>query len=192
MGGYGSGRWGTGKADAKGLVESCRELDINRLVREGLVRPEARRRGSWEWLDEGGAVLASIGLAARTGEESGTIRLSYAVTRPGRGREVQDYPIPLVTTSLPSGGRRWWFRCAASRGGGPPCGRRVGKLYLPRGGTVFACRCCHDLTYESCRESSRGSGLWASLGASVGLDGRRARRWRAARRQRGRIEGDGA
>src|SRR5437667_350708 len=42
---------------------------------------------------------------------------------------------------------RWWGRC--------PCGRRVGKLYLPAGATRFACRHCHGLTYTSCQEHDK-------------------------------------
>ena len=36
MGGYGSGRWGDGKADRKALVENCLALDINALARAGV------------------------------------------------------------------------------------------------------------------------------------------------------------
>jgi len=43
------------------------------------------------------------------------------------------------------GGTRPWFLCPASG-----CERRVAILY---GGTVFACRHCHQLTYPSQRES---------------------------------------
>src|SRR4051794_37171577 len=49
MGGYGSGRWGTENPDAKPLVESCRSLDVNRLVREGIVRPDSLSHGAWRW-----------------------------------------------------------------------------------------------------------------------------------------------
>jgi hypothetical protein len=52
----------------------------------------------------------------------------------------------------------------------------VGKLYLPRFGRVFACRSCYGLGYESNRENYRGGRLWNSVGASVGIDGRTAKR----------------
>src|SRR5512135_2867935 len=134
MGGYGSGRWGTGKAGANILVESCPSLDINRPVREGVVCPDAHHRASWEWLGENREeVCTSSGLVIRTEVDSGTIRLLYSVGRAGEEQQVQDYPIPLVTTVLAFGGRRWWFRCVANRNGGPPCRRRVGVLYLPPG-----------------------------------------------------------
>jgi hypothetical protein len=169
MGGFWSGRWGYGgKSDARTLVEDCRSLDINRLAREGVVRANARSSGNWRWSHQG-VEVASVGYEADTTESvSGTLRLRYTVKRRA---EVQDlhYPISLVTTPLPSGGRRWWFLCPASRNGGPACGRRVGKLYLPPGGTVFACRHCHRLAYTSSRESGKWDGLFRTLADTTGL-----------------------
>src|SRR5947208_3385431 len=53
MGGYGSGRWGWGgKADAKGLVEGCRILDVNQLApgTAGSSARGGRRSGpTWRW-----------------------------------------------------------------------------------------------------------------------------------------------
>jgi len=83
--------------------------------------------------------------------------------------ETMDYPVALVTTSLPSGGRRWWFQCVASRNGGLPCGRRVSKLYLPTGGKVFACRRCYDLAHRSSRESRKWDSMFKVLAADTGL-----------------------
>jgi hypothetical protein len=67
----------------------------------------------------------------------------------------------LHTTTLHFGGVRWWFRC-------PRCGRQSAKLYLPRHGSVFLCRVCHDLTYESCIE---GRSVTAFMAASAGWFG---------------------
>jgi hypothetical protein len=52
--------------------------------------------------------------------------------------------IRLTTTRPHLGGQRFWFRCE--------CGRRSGRLYLPTGETVFRCRLCYDLTYQSTQE----------------------------------------
>ncbi len=80
-----------------------------------------------------------------------------------------DYRVPLVTTTLASGGRRWWFRCVASRNSGPTCGRRVAKLYLPPGGRIFACRSCYDLAYTSSRESRKWDGMYRRIAAETGF-----------------------
>jgi hypothetical protein len=186
VGGYGSGRWGTGKSDRKPIVENCRTLDINHLVREGIVRANVDHRGGWEWRTdpEDEKPCASIGFKVRTGEHGGVLRLCYAVTvfdagKIGKAAELKNYPIGLVTTRLPTKGIRWWFICPVQRvDHQDPCRRRVGMLYLPGGdnGTLFACRYCYGLTYRSCRESRSNQAMWNSLGASCGMTGRRAKR----------------
>jgi hypothetical protein len=185
VGGYGSGRWGYGgKADAKGLVEDCRTLDINEFVREGIVRPGARFLGVWSWRSPEGEVRAPIGLDARTGDEAGTLRLIHGVRRAAEQAErLCDYTIRLVTTVLPSGGRRWWFTCPAKGSGGSACGRRSVKLYLPPVGRIFACRRCHELTYRSCRESRKRDGQWRRLAAATGRDPRQVKRLMERRRR---------
>lgn len=57
--------------------------------------------------------------------------------------EDQNYTIKLERTPCHYGRSRIWFRC-------PCCYRRIAKLY---GGKIFACRHCHDLTYQSQREN---------------------------------------
>ncbi len=54
-----------------------------------------------------------------------------------------------VTTTKPHfGGLRYWFKCPVVRKG-TSCHRRVGRLYLPPGATLFGCRTCYGLTYRS-------------------------------------------
>ena len=48
MGGLGSGRPSRGGRDK---VEECRSLDVNRLHREGCLRPEWV--GNWHWTRDG-------------------------------------------------------------------------------------------------------------------------------------------
>jgi hypothetical protein len=80
-----------------------------------------------------------------------------------------DYRVRLVTTQPTYGGRRWWFLCPLVRkDGGPP--RRVAKLYLLPGGKYFGSREAYGLTYTSCQESGKFSGLCRRLAADMGMD----------------------
>jgi hypothetical protein len=57
----------------------------------------------------------------------------------GAGQEI-----PSTITRPHFGGARFWFVCE--------CSKRVARLYLPTGETLFRCRICYDLTYQSSRE----------------------------------------
>ncbi len=95
------------------------------------------------------------------------IRLCYTTKRSG---DAVDYRMSLTTTPLPWGGERWWFVCPLV-GGGKPCRRRCDKLYLPPGGRYFGCRRCHDLTYQSCRDSHQLDTWYADIGKRFGVPG---------------------
>jgi hypothetical protein len=58
--------------------------------------------------------------------------------------------IAITRTPCAFGGRRPWFRCEVYRNG-KFCGRRVAILYSAGG--IFACRHCHDLSYQSQNET---------------------------------------
>ena len=57
---------------------------------------------------------------------------------------------------------RWWLSC-------PSCGGRSGKLYLPTPHGEFACRLCHDLTYESCLRSKDSDAFLRKIASEAGL-----------------------
>ena len=146
MGGLGSGRpWGCGKA----TVEDGLTLNINKLVREGNIRPGGWRSGSLRWrCVPSEEEVGSIGYEANLIDQLGAwMRLHYRVDG-----EQQDYRVPLETTRPNYGGRRWWFRC-------PATGHRVAKLHLPPGGTIFAARRAYGLAYQSQRERSHDRAL---------------------------------
>lgn len=138
MGGIGSGRRYTW--NAKRTTGNCREIDINRWNREGMLAPGYM--GLWAWTDrETGERSASIAVKVYTTE---AVQLIYTVTRQGEEPRKINYQVPITWTRCNYGGRRPWFIC-------PQCGRRVGKLYA--GGVYFLCRHCHNLTYRSSQES---------------------------------------
>ncbi len=156
MGGSGSGNhyhwWRHGK---KTVVEDCTQLEANRWAREGILKAGVRLSGSWRWVYRSGREN-SIGYEVLTlGLARPVVRLFYSITRAGtEERDALDYPVRLTTTRPRFGGLRWWFLCPLVVND-RPCGRRVGKLYLPPRGRYFGCRHCHRLTYTSCQEHDK-------------------------------------
>lgn len=78
------------------------------------------------------------------------IQLKYTITRGSEKAINRSYYIHLSTTPCHFGNWRWWFLC-------PNCYRRCRVLYLPPGESIFACRICHNLCYESQQE---GKSQW--------------------------------
>ncbi len=161
MGGFGSGRHWFSK---KTTVEECLTLNIEEFTSGDLLRPTSWASVRWY---RGGAETASVDYSLRDiGFEGGQsvyiLTLHSPIIRRGQRIPVIQN-IPLVTTQLPSGGKRYWFSC-------PNCRRRVGRLHLPHGRSYFFCRRCYDLTYMSCQESHKFDWFFARIGVppSVG------------------------
>jgi len=158
MGGTGSGRHWFSK---KTPVEECLTLDINKLVRIGVLH---RSFGELRWVRvRGGEETANVSYSLKDigfkGEESVYILTLHSplIHRGQRIPVIQN--IPLVTTRLCSGGKRYWFSC-------PNCRRRAGRLHLPHGRSYFFCRRCYDLTYMSCQDSHKFDAVSARMGVS--------------------------
>jgi hypothetical protein len=137
MGGSGSGnRWRYG---TKSTTDELRNIDVRRWAREGMLQPGYR--GGWQW-SRNGQQVASIRMRA----EADRVILSYRHRSGGGDWKDEGYPVYIARTACPLGGSRAWFICPAVG-----CRRRVAILY---GGTIFACRRCHQLAYDSTREDA--------------------------------------
>lgn len=146
MGGHGSGR--RLHFGVKSTVESCRVLDVNWMIREGIFDGSGRRHGVIRWSNAvSGKSVSSLCYEMDLAEQ--WLRLEYRLSNTG---QELNYRVPLTTTALPWGGERWWFICDLQCNG-RCCKRRVGKLYLPRGAIYYGCRHCYDLTYQNCQDS---------------------------------------
>lgn len=137
MGGYGSGRWQTGK----GVTAEHRSIDVRRLQRDRLLTPG--RTFAWNWTRDG-ETLGSV--LIRT--EADRLALDYRHRSGGGDWQPLNYSVRLDWTPCTYGGRRAWFQCPAAG-----CGRRVALLYLGSAG-IFACRHCYQLAYACQRETN--------------------------------------
>jgi len=138
MGGFGSGRQG-----GKSKAEHCRKLDINKMLKEGCLKPGCG--GGWQWLEDGKKV-ANI----RFYVEENQVTLNYRFRSYDSDWMDVEQPVPIIWTPCRYGGQRPYFCCpgVVSR---IHCGRRAIKLYS--GGKYFLCRHCYNLAYSSQSET---------------------------------------
>ncbi len=134
MGVFGSGP----RRGSKNTTSDFRALDIRRLQRDGLLIPG--RFFNWQW-SINGEKIADINIRI----EANNVILNYRSRRSGGEWQPIEYPVFLERTPCNLGGQRAWFLCPW-RG----CGRRVAILF---GGSIFACRQCHELAYQCQRET---------------------------------------
>ena len=135
------GRWG---GCGRRTVEQTRSVDINELRRAGYV---GKPPGNW-WVHRNNLYRAGIEPKHWTDKaitlDNQTLRVTYL---PLQGKR----PIPWWAAAAHStmrekpgawhfGGRRAYFLC--------DCGRRIGKLFAPRG-QPWRCRQCYGLTYAT-------------------------------------------
>ncbi len=153
MGGYGSGRWPSGKWDRKRTVEESQTLALDRFLQAGVFSPNTRVTGSYNWPDG-----ASIGFQARTTEGEAKLKIGYTLSNTGERFEEW---IDLMPSPQPNGGHRWWFACPGYR---TLCHRLAGCLYSPGGGRAFACRQCHRLSYRARQETRPAKSVYAIMG----------------------------
>jgi hypothetical protein len=153
--------------DKKNTVEDCKSISVFNLKKWGVLENHYYK-GSIIWTSN------------RTGKES---RVEYVVDlndnphftlnykiRNGEDEEWTDInqKYPLVSTPCNYGGKRWWFECSVCKNGSY-CGRKVAKLYLSDG-KHFACRHCHDLSYDSKNINRRWKALTILLDPEKGLE----------------------
>jgi hypothetical protein len=131
-------------------VDRVHALDLRDLRRAGLFQnpPETPRFSQWRW-GWSGDVWSEVAFARlRRADGATAVALIHPRDRDDGWQSPVGYLAWVTWTRCHFGGVRPWFVCPAERGG-VPCGRRCRVLYRPFGASVFACRRCFGLTYES-------------------------------------------
>lgn len=140
-------------------VEQCLSLDVTRMQRDGVFASPHGRGWTISWPRDFGRPGAVLGLAVVRSKDLGLGLITspdFAETK-AKDSAVKlsgNYFIPVTTTNPHLGGKRPWFLCPIDYYN-KRHDRRVRKLYLPPGETVFGCRRCHNLTYQSARRHDK-------------------------------------
>jgi hypothetical protein len=146
MGNFGSGKW----ADVclrKKSVEICNEISIKLLRENGFL--DGSKAGTIEWKNVVRDVVRSVEVESHIHVD--VDKTPFLVVRLGVLSSAIEQRIELISWPCNYGGFRYYFACPAVKDDG----NRVTKLFLPPGGSVFGCRQCYDLAYQSCQESHK-------------------------------------
>jgi hypothetical protein len=141
------GGWGSGRQGGRPTADSSLFIDLAWMLRTGRAREGSHYQGSLSWTCRGeeSGRIGYIAAMNEPGDER--LELIYSNTRRGERKDVRQL-VRLTFTQPHYGGKRWWMLC-------PVSGRRVGKLYLPPGGDIFASRQAWRLGYQSQRDAPR-------------------------------------
>ena len=164
------GGWNSGRSGGRPIKEDGLTIDLALLLRKGWMRDGVKSWGHRLTWSRGRDSSSSISYDYDlTDPDNASMTLSYRQSRSGGAWEDRKQHIRLVYTVPPFGGRRWWMIC-------PVKGGRVGKLYLPNGGDIFAGRKAWRLGYRSQRVASRDKvferlfALQSKLGCETGWE----------------------
>jgi len=127
-------------------VEECHYfLDVEVFHRAGPALANASAASGTIFWTRDGDVIGTIRyeIVPSAGGVSVGIPRQFLVLD-GGNRLVEERLISITTVRPHLGGKRFLFVCQ--------CGSRVGRLYLPPGQQIFACRDCHNLTYRSVQQ----------------------------------------
>lgn len=158
MGGRGSGRQ-AGLGLTVDLCHRSHSIDLCWLKRKRLLNPNRWSTLTWSVRGE------KTGSIQITKAPDG-VKLSYRARSRGEDWRSIEEIVPLVETGTNFNGRRQWFLCLS-------CRRRCRILY---GGTLFRCRKCQGLRYETqyeppfARAATRALKIRGKLGGQGGID----------------------
>jgi len=138
------------------MVEDCITLDFPALIKAGIMTGRQFREVGFPTTPEEPFAVYQIDVVEALAEPttSGATGQILRILHMNSGEDgfanKKLQVVPITATRLRRGGLRYWLSCPGFSGTiEPTCGKRVAKLYLPKGGTSFACRGCHDLVHMS-------------------------------------------
>jgi hypothetical protein len=125
------------------IAEHCAQVDICLMIRKGWAAPSGWKSGALSWSCRGERVAAVSYSCDMTDPHNSWLKLSFRASNGASGgRTKQAQCIELSYTVPKYGGKKWWMHC-------PVDGSRIGKLYLPPRGDIFASRKAWRVRYRS-------------------------------------------
>ncbi len=142
------------------VVEQCLPMIVESFNRSGTWKCASETTGTTTWTSSQG-LLGKLDYRIHNEGDWLALRiLRQDAPLCGGLSLLEESLIPVTTTRPHLGGKRHWFQCPIVRDG-KICGRRVGRLYLPPGASVFGCRDCHNLTYWKSQTHDKRKGALA-------------------------------
>lgn len=154
MGGFGSGKW-IDLVNRKTTVDLCNEISAKSLKEKGFF--DASISGIIEWKNTSGVVVNRVDIESSISvdiDKTSFLMVRREVLSTESVKRHIEQRVELIQWPCNYGGFRYFFACPAVKNG-VYCGDRTTKLYLPRGGQIFACRHCYDLTHKSAQENHK-------------------------------------
>ena len=141
------GGWGSGRRGGRPVKEDGLTIDLTLMLRKGWMSEGRSGSGQLTWSNASGWSASISYSYDLIDPDCASLTLEYRNKRDGEWISRKQH-VRLVYTEPRYGGRRWWMGC-------PVRGNRVGKLYLPNGGDIFAGRKAWGIAYRSQRAESR-------------------------------------
>lgn len=148
----------------KFLREDCRSISIYKLNEWGYLKPNESNYFSISWKNGDGEETGKVDAMISLNKNNQHITISYRIRRNGTDWKEVSQKYNIIEDECFYGGKRYWFECTLNKNG-QYCGHRVAKLYLPPTSDFFACRHCHELSYES--KNSRIKHKWLTMNEHV-------------------------
>ncbi len=116
--------------------------------------------GTLSWSSNGEST-GSINIRINTSSDNPNIEFDYKTKgySESEWKEIK-YSLSMVSIPCRFGGKKWFFVCGLYKNN-IYCGKKARNLY--KVGDYFGCRKCANLSYQSCNESKKYTGMYKLL-----------------------------
>ncbi len=142
----------------KTAVEYVRNIDVRQLNRDGILDAPPGTPFGWEWTKAGKITMNAVLVPDEDLDGDEALWLHHVSSG---GEELIAYPVKITSIRPNYGGRKRYFLCPLQKGE-EPCLQRVEFLYNLSPESMFGCRHCLGLIFES--RKKKGDPFYESVG----------------------------